>query len=60
MNGVLIVVDYCLQVKEITRRFELDDMARAKDLLERFKETMPTDEYNYTMGIINRLYESWR
>ena len=59
MNGAIIVVDYILQMKEQTGRFGFDDALRAKDLLSRFEGEMLTDDYNYTLDIIYRLFEAF-
>lgn len=60
MNGPLIAIDYCLQMKEITGRFDEEDMASAKKLLDRFKDTTSEDEYLATVGIINRLADLFK
>jgi hypothetical protein len=60
MNGVLIAVDYCLQMKEITGWFDDEDVASAKSKLALFKDEMPADEYEYAIGIIDRLARSWK
>ncbi len=60
MNGAIIVVDYCLQCKEINRRFDEEDMARARDLLERVKPMMNDEDFTFTNGLINRLYEAMK
>ena len=60
MNVAIVIVDYCLQMKEITGRFDDEDVAAAKNKLAIFKDEMPEEDYNFTMDIVDRLARSWR
>lgn len=60
MNVAIVIVDYCLQMKEITGRFDDEDVAAAKNKLALFKDEMPEEDYKFTMGIVDRLARSWR
>lgn len=60
MNVAIVIVDYCLQMKEITGRFDDEDVAAAKNKLALFKDEMLEEDYKFTMDIIDRLARSWR
>lgn len=60
MNVAIIIVNYCLQMKEITGRFDDEDVAATKNKLTLFKDEIPEEDYKFTMGIVDRLARSWR
>lgn len=60
MNIAIVIVDYCLQMKEITGRFDDEDVIAAKNKLAIFKDEMSEEDYNFTMDIVDRLARSWR
>jgi hypothetical protein len=47
-------------MKEITRRFDDEDVAAAKNKLALFKDEMPEEDYKFMMNVVDRLARSWR